>query len=222
MEYNHALQQLREFIDSGHYAPGDRIPPERTLINSLGVTRNALRKGLDTLEREGVIWRHVGKGTFVTTPQNLVADPDLAELSHQVTPIQMMRARISLEPAIAREAAANASGDAVQRISIASDRARDAASWDTYEANDDAFHRTLAEATRNVLLLSMFDHLNQVRRAVAWQKVVRRTDRPTADHSSYKEHDDIVNAIQQRNPSAAHDAMRRHLNSVSNRLYGDG
>ena len=221
MESNDALQQLRQFIESGDYAPGDRLPPERTLISSLGVTRNALRKGLDTLEREGAIWRHVGKGTFITTPQSLVTVPGLAELSHQVTPIQMMRARLSLEPAIAREAAANASGEAVQRIMAARDRASDAATWDTYEANDDAFHRTLAEATGNVLLLSLFDHLNQVRRAVAWQKVVRQSERPPSDHSSYREHDAIVDAIQQRNPAAAHTAMRGHLNSVSSRLYGD-
>jgi DNA-binding FadR family transcriptional regulator len=219
--HDDTLQQLREFIDTGDYAPGDRLPPERTLISSLGVTRNALRKGLEALEREGAIWRHVGKGTFITTPQSLVTVPGLAELSHQVTPIQMMRARLSLEPAIAREAAANASGDAVQRITTARDRALDATSWDTYEANDDAFHRCLAEATGNVLLLSLFDHLNQVRRAVAWQKVVRASDRPPATHSSYREHDDIVEAIQQRNPTAAHTAMRAHLNSVSNRLYGD-
>jgi len=215
------LQQLRGLIESGDYAPGDRLPPERTLISSLGVTRNALRKGLDTLEREGAIWRHVGKGTFVTTPQSIVTVPGLAELSHQVTPLQMMRARLSLEPAIAREAAVNASGDAVQRIINSRDRARDASSWDNYEANDDAFHRTLAEATGNVLLLSLFDHLNQVRRAVAWQKVVRQTEKPPSNHSSYREHDEIVDAIQQRIPAAAHDAMRSHLNSVSGRLYGD-
>ncbi len=221
LDTSDALQQLRRLIESGDFSPGDRLPPERSLIDSLGVTRNELRKGLDTLEREGVIWRHVGKGTFVTTPQSLATVPGIAEISHQVTPIQMMRARLSLEPAIAREAAANASGDAVQRIIVARDRARNASSWDTYEANDDAFHRTVADATGNILLLSLFDHLNQVRRAVAWQKVIRKSDKPPTDHSSYLEHDDIVEAIEQRDPSAAHTAMRNHLSSVSNRLYGE-
>lgn len=221
LDNNNALKQLRRFIETGGYAPGDRLPPERALIDSLGVTRNALRKGLDTLEREGAIWRHVGKGTFITTPQCLVTVPGLAELSHQVTPNQMMRARLLFEPVIAREAAVNASGDALQRIVASGNHARDANSWDLYETNDDAFHRTLAEATGNVLLLSLFDHLNQVRRAVAWQKVVRQSDRPPSNHSSYREHDHIVAAIEKRDPVAAYAAMRDHLKSVSNRLYGD-
>lgn len=216
-----ALQQLRNLIDAGDYSPGDRLPPERQLITELGITRTALRKSLDTLEREGLIWRHVGKGTFITTPQAIATVPGMAEVSQQVTPIQMMRARLSLEPAVAREAAINASDDAVTRLQKTRDRAIVATDWDTYEADDDAFHRSIAEATGNVLLLSMFDHLNQVRRAVAWRQVIRNTDRPPRDHSSFTEHDLILSAIEKRDPMAAHDAMKVHLNSVSKRLFGD-
>jgi len=215
------LQLLREFIDTGGYAPGDRLPPERELISALSITRNSLRKGLDSLEREGTIWRHVGKGTFITAQDNNNLVPSLTELSQHVTPVQMMRARLSLEPAVAREAAVNASAKSVRKIHHARDRALSANSWDTYEANDDAFHRTVAEASGNILLLSLFDHLNQVRRAVAWRQVVRQTDSPSQDHPSFKEHEDIVAAIEQRDPVAAHAAMREHLNSVSNRLFGD-
>ncbi len=215
------LQQLRDLINSGDYAPGDRLPAERQLMASLGITRNALRKSLDTLEREGAIWRHVGKGTFITATENSDTLPKLADLSHQVTPVQMMRARLSIEPAIAREAAANASAEAVNRIQAARNRSVNAASWDAYEENDDAFHRSLAEATGNILLVSMFDYLNQVRRAVAWRKVVRQTDRPPQNHPSFAEHDLVFAAIEERDPVAAHSAMRAHLNSVSNRLFGD-
>ncbi|MDC1522359.1 winged helix-turn-helix domain-containing protein, partial [Planktomarina temperata] len=50
---------LRRLIAKGQYAPGDRLPSERQLIEALGLRRNALRKALDELEFEGVIWRHV-------------------------------------------------------------------------------------------------------------------------------------------------------------------
>ena len=73
----------------------------------------------------------------------------------------------------------------------------------------------------NVLLLSIFDHLNQVRRAVAWNSVVRYSDRPARDHSSFAEHNQIVAAIEARDAPAAHAAMRQHLGSVSARLFGD-
>ena len=132
-----------------------------------------------------------------------------------------MRARYSLEPAIAREAAANASAEAVQILKQAEQRAANAGSWDTYEANDYTFHRCVAEATGNVLLVSLFDHLNQVRRAVAWRQVIRKVERPPADHPSFSEHTVILDAIEERDPPAAHAAMRAHLDSVSTRLFGD-
>lgn len=216
-----AQQQLMSFIDQGHYAPGDKLPAERELIESLGITRSSLRKGLDALEREGMIWRHVGKGTFITNQDHSPTFANIEQLSKEITPVQMMRARLSLEPAIAREAAANASSAAVAKIVEARDRTIAATSWKAYEAGDDAFHRSVAEATSNVLLISLYDHLNQVHRAVAWNQVVRQTAVPPTDHSSFTEHNLILDAIEARDPVAAQNSMRRHLKSVSTRLFGE-
>lgn len=217
VEQEDALAALRAFIVAGKYNPGDRLPPERELIVRLGMTRTKLRRALEALEREGAIWRHVGKGTFLAAE----GSGRLTELGRQVTPVQMMRARLAIEPALAREAAIGASAEAVTRIRLNRDRAAEAATWDDYEARDDMFHRAIAEATGNVLLLSLFDRLNQVRRAVAWNTVVRKLPRPPANHSSFAEHDRIVSAIEARDPAAAHTAMRDHLGSVSARLFGE-
>jgi DNA-binding FadR family transcriptional regulator len=216
-----AIEALKSFIEARDFAPGDRLPAERELMVSLGMTRTTLRKALDALEREGRIWRHVGKGTFIASTFDAARPGRLSELSGLVTPVHMMRARLSLEPAIAREAAINASDAAVRKIMRARDRAASASTWEAYEAEDDAFHRTVAEATGNVLLLELFDQLNQVRRAVAWNAVVRRSPCPPPDHSSFAEHDRIAEAIKARNPGEAHAAMRSHLGSVSARLFGE-
>ncbi len=216
-----AIMALRAFISVGGYQPGDRLPPERELIGNLNMSRSMLRKALDVLERDGAIWRHVGKGTFVAAHGGASGKGSLAELSQQVTPIQLMRARLSLEPAIAREAAIHASEEAVTRLKIARDRCVEAAVWDEYEAQDDALHRAIAEATDNVLLLSLFDQLNQVRRAVAWNTVIRQSNRPPSDHTSFAEHQSLVAAIEARDPNAAHSAMRNHLGSVARRLFGE-
>lgn len=221
-ERNDAREKLQAYIDAGKFQPGDRLPAERQLIEELGVTRTLLRKGLDALEREGAIWRHVGKGTFIAAPDELESPlPRLATISQQVTPIQMMRARLSLEPAITREAAANASAENVQQLQAAHQRSIEATSWKAYEICDDDFHRSLAEATGNILLQSLFDHLNQVRRAVSWAQVIRHTESPPADHSSFTEHTTILRAIEARDPIAAHTAMREHLHSVAKRIFGD-
>lgn len=218
---NDAHELLKHFIDAAGYEPGDRLPAERELIHSLGISRSSLRKGLDALEREGTIWRHVGKGTFVSAPNAEDAFANITRLSQQITPVQMMRARLALEPAIAREAAANASAADIKRLTDAHDSAIAAPTWDEYEASDDDFHLAVAEATGNVLLQSLFEHLNQVRRAVAWRQVIRKTETPPKEHLSFKEHIRILAALETRDPIEAHGAMRDHLKSVANRLFGD-
>ncbi len=218
-EREDAIAQVCALISAGNYAPGDRLPPERELIERLGMSRTMLRRALEALEREGAIWRHVGKGTFVASDIGPGAAGSLAELSSQLTPVRMMQARLCIEPAIAREAAINASGEAIIRMKLAKDRAAAAPSWADYETHDDLFHRSIAEAADNILLLALFDQLNQVRRAVAWGNVERKTQRPPREHSSFSEHDTITSAIENRDAPAAQEAMRRHLGSVSARLY---
>ncbi len=56
----------------------------------------------------------------------------------------------------------------------------EASSWAEYEVQDDLFHRAIAEASDNILLLSLFDQLNQVRRAVAWEQRDPRHDAAAA------------------------------------------
>lgn len=218
------VARLRGFITEGGYAGGGRLPPERHLSDQLGLSRATLRKALDALERDGVIWRHVGKGTFVAdgAARSGVDQPSpMVGLAHQLTPFRMMRARMTIEPAIAREAAVNASAEALQKMRRAIERAKEATTWKEYEIQDDLFHRSIAEASDNLLLLTLFDQLNEVRRAVAWGSVTRETERPSRDHSSFPEHDAIAIAIADRDPGAAYEAMRKHLGSVARRLFGE-
>ncbi len=216
-----AIAALRTFIAEGAYSPGDRLPPERELIGRLGISRAMLRRALDALERDCTIWRHVGKGTFIASKGGEGRNGSLAELSRQLTPVRIMRARMCFEPAIAREAAINASGETITRIKLAMDRAAHASSWTDYEAQDDRFHRSIAAASDNILLLAMFDQLNLVRGAVAWENVIRQSSRPPARYSSFAEHERIAAAIERRDPAGAHEAMRQHIGSVSARLFGE-
>ena len=219
---NHnAVARLRSYIAEGGFGTGGRLPPERHLTDELGMTRTNLRKALDVLERDGLIWRHVGKGTFVTDGSQRPANSASVQLGRQLTPFRMMRARLAIEPAIAREAAFNATGETLLRMRQTLDRARAASTWETYEAEDDRFHRCVAEASDNLLLLALFDQLNGVRRAVAWGNVERQSVRPPSDHPSFDQHDSIAAAISGRDPHRAYEAMRSHLRSVSTRLFGE-
>ena len=218
-EHDAVADKLRAFIAEGGYAPGDRLPPERELMERLELSRTSLRKALDVFERDGLIWRHVGKGTFLARQEPEGLGGDLQEICRELSPIKMMRARVCIEASIAREAAVNASNGAIQHLMETRDRARNSANWQEYEHHDGLFHCAVAEATDNPLLMTLFNQLNLVRRAVATNTIIRGSARPPADHKSFAEHERIVEAIEARDPAEAYEAMRAHLGSVSTRLF---
>ena len=216
-----ALAQLRAYIADRAFKPGERLPPERTLCTDLGLNRAELRRALQVLEQENRLWRHVGKGTFLTEVDPNAGPPDaFGQLAQQVSPADVLRARAALEPAIAREAALHASAAAIAKLRVNVDRATQAATWREYEALDNDFHRLVAESSGSTTLLALFDQLNMLRRMVSWGRMVRTGPRPPAEHKSFAEHARIVDEIAVRHPEAAQNAMRAHLRSVENRLLG--
>ncbi len=58
---------FKQLISEGSLAPGSRLPPERELAESFGVSRSSLRQALKVLEIMGVISQRVGDGTYLNT-----------------------------------------------------------------------------------------------------------------------------------------------------------
>lgn len=211
------VTQLRAYLAQSTLPEDGRLPPERELCVALGVSRTELRKALDVLEQEGQIWRHVGKGTFMgSRPLDTFAD--IAALARRSNPAEVMRARIVIEPEIARAAAFTATPADIAEMRMCLARSRQAETWRHYEGWDTRLHRTIAEATQNTLLLGLFDTLNAVRRAVTWGRLRTAPVRPLPDHHSFAEHDVIVDAIEHRDMSGAASAMRSHLQTVERKL----
>lgn len=213
-----AAVRLRAFLSDADLPSDGRLPPERVLAETLGVSRAALRKALASLQAEGQLWRHVGKGTFTgSRPIDSVAD--VAAMARRSNPIEVMGARIAIEPVIAHSAALNATPAHVAEMRNCISRTRQAPSWRQYELWDNRLHRTIAEATQNSLLVGLLDTLNAVRREVTWGRLRDTPVRPPADHHSFQEHDQIVNAIADRDTAGSAAAMRAHLQSVERHLH---
>ena len=212
-----ALVQLQAYLAQHDLPTDSRLPAERELCEVLGVSRGDLRKALALLEKEGKIWRRVGKGTFIGSGP-LEETVAIAEISGRTNPADLMRSRLIVEPEIAREAALHATQDDVLAMRRSLVQTRAAATWRQYENLDNLLHRQIAQASRNTVLLGLFDVLNAIRRAVVWGRLRVEPARPPADHHSFTEHDRIVDAIENRDLGGAATAMRSHLQSVERRL----
>lgn len=216
--YPGLLTQLSAYLAAAALPEDGRLPPEREMAVQLGVSRAELRRSLAILEREGQVWRQVGKGTFLGSRPPQLAD--IADLAQRSTPVHVMRARIALEPELARLASLNANAGEIATLSAINAACRNAGSWREYEAQDARFHHQIAEAAHNPILLALFETLNAVRRAVTWGRPRPSHARPPADHHSFADHDRIVDAIANREPAAVAEAMRRHLQNVEDKLIG--
>jgi DNA-binding FadR family transcriptional regulator len=211
------LTQLRAYLGHRGGTAGERLPPERQLADELGVSRGTLRKALADLEAEGLIWRHVGRGTFVG---NRPVEPvqDLTAVMRRTNPAGVMEARLALEPELARLAALHATPADLEELADCLAQGRTAPDWRAYEYWDNRLHRAVATATANIVLLALFDGLNTIRRTVTWGRLRRFPQRPDPTHHSFVEHDRILAAIAERDPAEAAEAMRTHLRSVRDHL----
>lgn len=184
----------------------------------LGCSRATLRACYAVLEREGEIWRHVGQGTFRgRRPAHMpVRDTLLVE---GATPPDLMRARLLLEPQVAAEAAQRAGAADVRHLRRKVAEGRAAADRAACERADDAFHRAVAETSRNPVLIGFLVYLSGARRRVAWQREWDRTYRRIAKDEFQTLHSDqharVVDAIAAADPAAASRAMTQHLEVIA-------
>ena len=151
-----SLEKLSQLLASGRYPAQSRLPPERELARLLGVSRSGLREGLEILEAEERIWRHVGKGTFVG-PRPLGGASGLDLVSAMTSPDKVLEVRLLVEPLIARLAAMRATSSEIEnmrRLLEKSEAARDVKAWELW---DGTLHRAVAQSAHNQLLLAARD-----------------------------------------------------------------
>lgn len=212
------VARLREYIDGLERSGDSRLPPEPKLGERLGVSRSRLRTVLKRLEDEGMIWRHVGKGTFVG-PRQLT--PDISTWSASISVDDFFDARLLLEPQLAAQAAVHATPADVQSIENCLSEMATAPSFLHWKRADDKLHRVIAEATHNALLLMLYDMLrSQVKLGLEVRMEEVFGTPPGPRTATEAEHHAFVEAIRTHNPERAEQAMRDHICSVRNSLFG--
>lgn len=197
-------------MEQGGVGPDGRLETERQLCDQLGVARRTVRKVLESLEAEGLIWRKQGKGTFLGQPP----DPKgalAAEITRQTTPFEVMEARLWIEPALAALCAMRVEPEHVQRMRHLANRVSLARDRDSAELWDSALHRMIARIADNGPLMTSFALLDQVRATDGWQLLRAQAQQPHFADIIAAQHDAIINAIAARDTRGAEYAMRAHI-----------
>ena len=195
-----------------------RLPPEPKLCEALVMSRGRLRTVLKRLEDEGLIWRHVGKGTFIGPRQIKVDD---GNWSSSISVDNLMEARLVLEPQLAAQAALHATPADIAAMEQCLAEMEKPGPFVPWKRLDERLHRTIAEATHNILLLMLYDTMRAQLR-VNLDARMEEVFAPMADsrHDTDSEHRQLVEAVRTHNPGKAEQLMREHLRSVRTRLFG--
>ena len=212
------FQNLRAAIDAGDYPDGSRLPPERELAAEFGVSRAALRKALARLEAEGMIWRHVGRGTFVgdRPPADV---PGLSAITRATHPEEVIEVRLLIDPHIAQLAARRATAADIEAMTRAIRRSRSATDVREFELWDGAYHRAMAEAAHNQLLFGLFEAINAIRQEEIWGRLKEASLTGARKKTYIRQHTDCLDAIRDRDPERAEALMRTHLEEVKRNMF---
>lgn len=207
---------IKQSILDGRLKPGDRLPSEERLATMYGVSRPTVREALRSLRAAHVLASSLGRnGGYRVAEMSLralggsVAEVISLSLSMQtLTYAQLFEVRHALELLSAATAATQRTGEDLLQLEAALQTTSEAGAGDDPAAAleaDLAFHRALAEATHNPLIVGFVGAT-----ATAFRRF--SDDAQGVDPTRLFGHlDAVVAAVEAQDPAAAEAAMRRHL-----------
>jgi GntR family transcriptional repressor for pyruvate dehydrogenase complex len=191
------------------WPPGSRLPSERQLATSLGLSRPVVREALRGLQERGLITAHPGRGSFVNevAPTRGTAPVDVIVRRADATVRDLVVARRMLECEVAALAAEHHADEDVERMRQILAAFEATPDVEERASLDLAFHEAIAIASRNTVLMIMF---GSIRDLVHGMVVRSLTDRVT-QQAGLPLHEQVLDAIASRKPKAARNAMERHV-----------
>ncbi len=214
------VEQIKGLIFGGRLAPGSHLPSEKELTEQFRLSRITIRDALRVLESEGLIEIRVGArgGAFVARPSAQRVSDSLTTLLRlqQITMQELIEARQVVESAIVLLAAQRATPEDIKAMerAVAGARAAREAGNPRFDPHSVAFHLALAEAAKNLVLLSTVNSLRMPFQG-ALAALLPADDmaaRAIADHQQ------ILKAIKARDGKRAQDLMREHLAYFAKRV----
>lgn len=200
---------FKRLISEGTLAPGGRLPAERDLAASFGVSRNSLRQALKVLEIMGVISQRVGDGTYLNTgAEAILGEPmEFLILLDGISFHELMEARLIVEPELAAQAATRASAEDIAEIGRELKAMESAVNdHDRLVEHDLLFHQAIFRAAGNRVCGLMFSVVHR-----SLQKLITLTSQLVEAEHTLILHRRILNAIRKRDADEARRRMSEHL-----------
>ena len=210
--YIRTYREIRKYIVQNNLQPGDLLPTEQKLCETLGVSRNVLRESIKSMELMGMVRACPGKGTEVQAfnldfiLQNVLFFQVGPQEEHSIR--EMFGVRKVLELAYMRQAFHAMTEEDVRALRSLADAIRDNWSRGVFFIQEDKdFHLTLFRSLHNDVLLSLLEAIWSVDDGFELEKKQPHLEQTVTKHEA------IVAALENHSYPAFARAMEAHFSS---------
>ncbi len=206
-------RRIKDFIRQKSYGPGDRLPAIMEMARSFGVGHPTVREALKKLEATGVVEIRHGSGVYVSRSEDvlLLASPDYAPPVTRKLLMDLIKSRMPLEMQSVAEAVEHGTAKhfkEMRRLLLTAGQHLDDDA--TLHLVNMGFHREIAVASGNAVLLQLLDVL----REMFQREQLMILDIFGSREEDHKGHLAILEALEQRDAALGVERMRLHLQAV--------
>jgi len=207
------IDYILGLIKNGDVKPGERLPTETELTQTLGVSRTCVREAMKSLEslRLVSIRQRVGAIVLQPSPSSLLNGEHFSLFVQSQQAQELLEFRKIIEVGLASLAAEKAGEEDLVAMRGALDKYRAELAGRRVNCKTDiSFHAALAAASRNTIAVVVWQMLSE-----RLAQVLERTiSVPNVCEETLQDHENIFLAVKSRNPRKAREAMRAHLENA--------
>ena len=209
-------EQLRDLIFRGYFKPGGKLPPERELASSLGVSRPTIKTAITKLVNKGLVEQRQGQGSFVRSQRSQYLDNPLREVmdSEEVDLEDLLEVRSGLEVNAVRLAALRATPEDIRVLeSCLQDMLSKVDQGLVGEDEDVAFHMAIGFASKNPAQVFLMKHFYDLLFHGIKESRFHLYESGNLPRMG-EQHAEILDRIRNHDPDGAQEAMLRHIHFV--------
>lgn len=200
-------------IEQERKLPGDKLPSERELSKTYGISRSSVREGLHQLATMGYIETKQYIGSFVSSeykqqPVNIASINQVFEVAHIKN---LMEVRLILENNVIALAAARATNDDIQHMKEAVDKISKHENINEFYLADLDFHIALVKATHNEIFIEL---MKVIFKRIHQNKEFFLSSSLETRHKTFTLFTEIISSISRKDIDKATALYAEHLNDV--------
>jgi len=216
---NSIISQIRDLINYKNLEPGEKLPSERMLSEKFGVSRSNVREAIQKLEFYGILKSIPQSGTFVANIGVVAMNGMIKDILELESPDfkSLVETRILLELKTARLAALRRTDEDLVLLKETLEAYKKKVLNDEDAVQEDLlFHLAIAKASHN-------STMNTFMLVITPQIITNFEKYHVCDkglaHDAINEHQEIINAIEAKNPKLAKQKMKDHFKELYTYCY---